>query len=642
MADFDKMFDDAPTAEEFDSLFDQAGQEETALSKAGNQLTEDVQTANDIALGAAQGATFGFADEAAAGVNRLLDPLISKLSGESATDETLRQQGFDVQNIEPSYEQELQRTRAQFNEAEERSPWLYGGAQIAGSIPSGQALGGLLKIGQAAPGASRMARIGNEALKAAPGVALEALGQSEGTLLGTEEQAQQVGKDVGVGLGAGLVAGGAMQAASDVAGPAINSMLQPVKNKMTELVDESPFLRQIGKSVEYGEMGINPVSEKANLETRLGQQSLATIDTERAQSLMGEILDTDKLLGRDVGRALENASKAGVRVDAYPVLAKSMKSLNVAYDMLEEMQENPRGRYILNKIADSVDKTLDPLEAKSLLDDVDAFISKFTAGRNPTEVENAIVRNLQAFRRNLSGTLKQNIPQYKQAATRFEEFRRFVPESIIAGDMPQEVADVFMGDLKNPQAKLLPRLKSIVKGATQEGGSASPMREAYVNAIRGMRKFEQAEAGRGVKSVLPKSADDYAKQIRDYADDAAVRRQMSNVEEMASIQRNAPAILMNTGSTWRAGALTGANIYGKAKKGTADLAKKIYKAPKEQLLPLADRLDSNGLGTLGKALREAVENDDSFRRNAALFTILQNPSARLLITGQGEDDEIGE
>lgn len=663
MNEFDKMFDEAPTAEEFDSMFESAEpiaqpkkgivQKATELAKSGVELAGEaavpvVEGARDFSLGAAQGATLGFADEIAARAGQLLDPLISRLSGETALNEQLRQQGFQVEQPETTYEDELKRARSTFEQAEEESPWLYGGGYLAGSLPSGQALGGALnlatkgtRLAQLAQ-ASRAGRIGKMAAEGALGAGIEAIGSSEGSITGTPEQQEQLAGDIATGAGIGAIAGGGIGTLSEVAVPAAKKMLKPVSEKIGEFVEKRPFLRQMGVSSEYGEKGINPVAESELLETGLEKQSLSTVDTERAKSLMDEILQADKKLGQDVGSSLEEATKKGVTVDAYPILQKSLKSLNMSYDLIEEMGENPRGRYILNKIADSTDKTMTPNEAKQLLEDVDAYISKFGSVKPGTEtsIEGAIARNLRSFRSNLSNKLKDIIPEYKQATERFSQFRQFIPESIIAGDLPSDVADVYMGDLRNPEKQLLTKLRTIVKGSTQTGTSSAPIKEAYVNAIRGMRKFEQAEAARGITEPLLKSADEYAQQIKQYADDAAVRRQMANVEEMGSIQKTAPGMVMDTGSTVRSKLLTGANIYGRGKRTAREVSQKLYTAPREQLDSLANKLSSvPGLGSLGRALKEGVESNDSFKKNAALFSIMQNPSAKLLIDSEDEWEE---
>jgi hypothetical protein len=621
---------------------------ELALDTVSPFVTGEASGLKDFSLGAAQGATFGFADEIAARASQFIDPLISKLSGEEALNEQLRQQGFQVEQPETTYEDELKRTREVFKKAEEESPWLYGGGYLAGSLPSGQALGGALnlatkgtRLAQLAQ-ASRAGRIGKMAAEGALGAGIEAIGSSEGSITGTPEQQEQLTGDIATGAGIGAIAGGGIGTLSEVAVPAAKKMLKPVSEKIGEFVEETPFLRQLGVSAKYGEQGINPVAESSRIKTTLGEEGLVRRDTSRAQGLMDEILTADKTLASGISDSLEKASERGVRIDAYEPLQKSLRQLNVAYDKLEEIGTNTRGKYILDKIANSVDKSLDPLEAKMLLDDVDAFINKFgriTPG-TATTTESLIAENLQSFRRNFSNNIKEAVPEYKTAAKRFEEFRRFVPESVISGDLPVEVTDVFMGELKTPEKQLLLKLRALVKSATKTGQTAEPVGEAFENVIQGIKKFEQAEAARGLKSPLPRTGEEYFELIKNYADDAAARRQMASVEEMASIQRNIPAAVMETGSTFRSGALTTANLYGQAKRGARKLSQKLYTAPREQLDSLANKLSSvPGLGSLGRALKEGVESNDSFKKNAALFSIMQNPSAKLLIDSEDEWEE---
>jgi methionyl-tRNA synthetase len=75
-------------------------------------------------------------------------------------------------------------------------------------------------------------------------------------------------------------------------------------------------------------------------------------------------------------------------------------------------------------------------------------------------------------------------------------------------------------------------------------------------------------------------------------------------------------------------------------KGTVDLSRKIYNAPAQSLSNVASRLEDNGFESLGKALRESVESGNTYKKNAALFTIMQNPNARVLIDeGDLQDQE---
>jgi len=72
----------------------------------------------------------------------------------------------------------------------------------------------------------------------------------------------------------------------------------------------------------------------------------------------------------------------------------------------------------------------------------------------------------------------------------------------------------------------------------------------------------------------------------------------------------------------------------------ADLSRKVFKAPDEYLTGLASKLETTpGLGSMGKALNEAIQSGNSPKKNAAIFTIMQNPSAKLLINADDFQDE---
>jgi hypothetical protein len=71
-----------------------------------------------------------------------------------------------------------------------------------------------------------------------------------------------------------------------------------------------------------------------------------------------------------------------------------------------------------------------------------------------------------------------------------------------------------------------------------------------------------------------------------------------------------------------------------------DVSRKIFKAPDQYLKNLASQLQTTpGLSSMGKALTEAMESGNSPKKNAALFTIMQNPNAKLLINADELKDE---
>jgi hypothetical protein len=70
------------------------------------------------------------------------------------------------------------------------------------------------------------------------------------------------------------------------------------------------------------------------------------------------------------------------------------------------------------------------------------------------------------------------------------------------------------------------------------------------------------------------------------------------------------------------------------------LTQKVYNAGEDELRGLAQKMSEiPGLQSVGKSLMEGLENKDKAGVNAALFSIMQNPQARILINGEDLDSE---
>ena len=70
------------------------------------------------------------------------------------------------------------------------------------------------------------------------------------------------------------------------------------------------------------------------------------------------------------------------------------------------------------------------------------------------------------------------------------------------------------------------------------------------------------------------------------------------------------------------------------------MGRNIYNAPTETLTGLAQKLENNNVtASLGRALREGLQSGDAQKRNAALFTIMQNPKARVLVDEENDVEE---
>lgn len=667
--------DDEETTEgsqyDFSGLDDEKPSFISKLTQNAKDRYEDLvlpvaKTALDVGRGFSEGALMGGADELAGALSGGLQYGVDKIMGDpsSDVDKQLEAQGFKVENLPDQgimdyYRQGQQDASKKFKQSAEDSPFLNTTAQLAGAVGSGimagNALGSFGNTAKVAPklmdiyknsgalkaGAEFLKRGGTSYLQASPLIAAEGALSSEGNLIGgTPEEQSQVGEDVLGSLAFGIPTVLGLQGLGevvDVAGTGVKKL----SGKMDNFVESQPFLRQLKVSKQYGEKGINPKSEAQMLNTKLGETSLSELDNVRAQQLSDEILSADKELGRAVGDSLNIADAAGVKLNLTEPVSKSIRSLETAYDIFEDISQSSRGKQIYDKILNHSGESVSPLEAKSLLDDVDAFIGRFEASKNRTASEEAILRNLQGFRKNLSGTLKTEIPGFKEAASRFEEFRRLVPETIMSGSTPRDISQVYMGDLRNAPVKLFNNIKKLVQGATREGSANTETRTAFVNSMKGMKQFEMNDAARKAagsieNQVLKRPVADIEKQVKSFADDAVARQAAQTLEERTTVGNKISTIALGSGESVRAKLLSGANLYGRAKQPLAKLSKKMYAAPNELLMQYADVLDNAGLKNLGNSLRQGLESGDSAKKNAALFTIMQNPNARLLFGTEEE------
>lgn len=627
-------------------------------------LEPTLETAQDAATGATEGMFMGAADEIGGGLAALLEKGASYIPGTAANntknvDEQLQAQGFEVpqESMIDKFRGYQQGSEAAFNEAGDRSPIANIAGNIGGSIASGTALGGALGLGgQAAKGKSAYdvyksegaMKAGVDLLtkgaktyaKAAPAMAVEGALNSEGALLGgTDEQQGQVGKDVLSNLAFGVPAILGLEGATELVAPAAKAGVKAVSKYADDVVESSPFLRKMGKAMDYGEQGINPISEKNLTSFDLGKEGLIRQETSKAQSIVDDIKKADKKLGENIGRVFDEADKSGIKMTLDNELQGALEAMDFSYQNLADMAENPRGRQVFQQISQLSKSDVTPTEAKALLNDVNSFIGKFAADKNPSDVvKYKTLPMLEKFASQLSNRLKSEVPGYQQAAERFTQFRQLVPETLIAGDLPQDAAGVWMGNLKNSDKNLLEASRKLIRGGSGEGTAYKSTKEAFENTITGMKQFEANDLARGNEQLMAKTGDQYKGFIQDASDDVMLRNDMMTVKNPIPTSGN---LLGQAAQLGRGGIHMGAYAAGKVKKPIADISRRAYNMPAEKLNTIADDLvNKHGMTTLGNALKEGIANGDAAKKNAALFSIMQNPTARILF--EQDDEEQGE
>lgn len=236
------------TPEELDALEQQNSPQKKKFTPEELDAIEGVAPSTEPsqiesgARGLAQGATFGFSDEATAALE-------SALTGRP-------------------YEEALAETRGLYKKAEEESPLTYGAGQIAGGVATAF-VPGIGQLGTAAKGATIGGKIGLGALGGAVTGGLGAAGLSEAT------DTDQIISDILKGGTLGAAIGGAVPVAIGAAktvGEGVKKSASALKQGAKEFVEESPLLNipyQIFKETSEGaDLGAKAAREEFKKATK--------------------------------------------------------------------------------------------------------------------------------------------------------------------------------------------------------------------------------------------------------------------------------------------------------------------------------------------------------------------------------------
>jgi len=638
---------------------------DSAMS-AASPIREALQTAQDFSVGTARGLTMNALDEIGGVIGAGVETGLGKLGfGPGAVDEQLKAQGFDVpeQSFLEKYRDYQQASEQAQKEAAERSPVAETLGQIGGGVTGGIALGGLLGVGKAAKGAQAISDIaknqgkakaamellrrgGSSYAKAAPLIAAESALTSEEQLLGEQANPVGVAADVAGGLAFGLPAVIGLEAATQVAAPSIRGKLDKVGGKIKDAFEDegNPRLRQMARAYQYygKDLGIHPRSHGEDI----AGMKLAQRDSNAAGTLANVMDSADKKLGQEVGQSIEKATQRGAIVDVSPDIQAAAQRVAGLAQQLPDLGSSRKSQLAFEKILKG-EAQLSPTEVKNLIDDLDAAIGTFKAATNKDAAAVGTLNELMRHRKAISDTFKKSVPEYAEAAQRFESFRN-VLEQLVSGDRPADVTQTFYGSLRNQDQKVYDKLIDMIQNVQKTGQSSQSYRTAFTLFMDEMEKFQAKEAARlgkgAAKQVLP-DTQTLRKFILGASDDSVLRGSVRQTMESRSVVPDMKEAIIGKAPT------SGAYLAGRAMKSvenigkkpvvqkTAAITKAIYNAPAQSVANLASKLEASGnFSQVGKALRESLENGDTAKKNAALFTIMQNPNARAFISAEDFPD----
>lgn len=647
------------------------------------------QKAQDFSVATARGLTAGAMDELGGGLSAGLETALSYLPGTSAyetrkVDEQLKAQGFEVpeESFWDKYRTYQQASEQAQKEAEQRSPgWSLAG-QVVGGMTGGALAGSALGLGAGAGKLKSISDIARDSGKAkaalelltrgatsyaksTPLMAAEAALTSEKQLIGEQKDIPGVLSDVGSSLAFGVPAILGLEATSELAGPALRAAGEklnvPIKaagEKVDELIQKSPMLRGVKHSYDYygKKLGISPRSEEAvkrGIEGVEGGIPFSQLNVARATDISEKILDQRSKLGQLTSEALNNENAKKIKINATDLQNKLKNKISELKKDMPYFENDRISNSILDNIKDRNYESISPKELKDNLDAVTAYIQKLSSYKIPSPEMEDTLTVLRNFRSELDSKLKSSVPDYRVAADRYYNFNRAYLEQPLAGRFDPKTNDLFYSDLKDGKLDLIQSFESLIKKTGPLTESGQDATSALSALFESTKNFEKQELQKLLnKQITPDQlvnidAEYLYSKIGKAADDAAVRRSVLRTQETTSGGKlgamemlglaptgsgNLNILAAMAGRTVKKAQNVGQKIAQKpVVKGTADLAKEIYNAPAQSLSNVASRLESNGFESLGKALKESVESGNTYKKNAALFSIMQNPNARILI-----------
>jgi len=566
--------------------------------------------AESAMMGAAQGASAGFADELTGGAKALYDV---------GTTEN------EMQDLAKLYSTYRDIEREKYKKAEKANPASYTTGLVAGSVlpavampgvGSGEAAAGLAARFSPAMGAALESGIGGRmaasALEMAPIGAIEGAGSSE-----------QEGMGMLPDMAQGAAIAGAGGAAISGVASGLGSAKRGVENlgKMgSGIVEDAPFLRQLKASYEEGKAGTNIAKDVGRGEGFLNRP------TEATQSLMDKITQTDDMLGQRVGNAVKEAQDANRMFDIGPELESMSSALDDNLMKNPAFLGDPDAANLLSKVKA---KQLTPEELLSVRDKTDEMLGSLR-GDNSTSA-NKTRKLLTDFRQGIVSTLKTD-PKIKQAFEQFDEFRKMVPETLIGKGIDPEISGVRFGRLKNPDLKLQQSIQSPIEEAGLSGYNSAKKRH-LLNQLK--------ENISGLSETNPIVAENFGdvkelgKGFQKSSDQAAIAQYIAGVNRQSGLN---PVKEIGLGTLVSKGVpYSIANKVGLVVKSGENKVRTLTNAPKQKLSEIGTELGTvSGMENLSRMLSDALQVGDQGKVNAAIFSISQNPKAREAIFGKEE------
>lgn len=372
------------------------------------QEPSTVQDLEDLGIGLAQGATLGGADELIGAAQAAFDV--------AATEKT-------IQDL-PALYREYQRIQQQkLKEAEERSPYLVGAGELAGSF--------------AVPGVG-LAKGGVSTAKLLSPLAAQGALSSEGEI---ESSPEELAKGAALGATVGAVLPTAARGVSAVGQKA----LEKAETAISPRLEKLKYLYELGKE---GKVLARPEVQK----------ELSDVEKRAASEMASELASKRSELSKEIGSKLEKATAEGADV-GNPVADSALE----LKDLYTKNTAVAKDKDLADILSYAEKETLNPKEAQEVKRKVDKLLGElkgvFSADTSKSKAQESLLK----LNEQLKTAIESKVPEYKESLTKFAKFSELGPES-------EGLLAKRFSEFESPEAAqeaLSSQLEKVIKGAGQ-------------------------------------------------------------------------------------------------------------------------------------------------------------------------------
>lgn len=585
------------------------------------------ESASDIARGVGSGLTMGGLEEIIAAGQATFSPEEDEWS--------------------KKYRKFLEIQEQKTKEAEERSPAAMFGGELVGSFAPAFLTGGATLAASGGKAAAQLAT--KELLKKAGkglgvgavtglggGAVSGALTSEEGALIGaTEEEKQKLLEDIK----SGAITGGALGGLLGGGVPLIVKGFEKTKTSIGKKLKEFPLGEELATAEEMGLAGKGYATSES-IKARLAEKEAAV------QDIRDFLTKPEKL-----GVSLETAAAKEFK-EPLNALTEAQFKVNLPEKVYESIEflEKKVDPSLSSKLYKMAVEGVTPLEAYELRTNL-----KRLAKDNPEissslgslwkNIDDSIEELIQSDE--ASKMLKElNLPtSYKKGLKTYSDVLTSTIESITEEGKPVDARRRFFHELAHEDATLDEKIKKLVNKYSTPG-TISETAKLTVESERGgiiplldkLSKEKPEEMQRIANRMGFESPEDLKNtlfnKIKKASKEAVVSRVIQGQDPRQSGLRIEDILS-------RKPLLLAANIKGqalKAAKETAenikkikpiDISRKIYNLPEEGLRSMSARLSqSTKYGKYGANLQNAIDSGDSVKKQAVLFTLMQDPEFR--------------